>query len=156
MPYFSQVAVNTPFDNSSNGFVADNTQTAIEEVKSLVTESSKAFTFAFYNGNANAQRWLEFFPGIASDEAPIRVIGALSVRAIVARTVSTNATCTIGFYNVTTSTLLYTITFSAVKEVVMSAAAPGLFTLPAGGSLGIKVDTGSISKPHIYFTGQGG
>jgi len=151
-------AADVPYDDSVTMFGVDNVQEAIESIIPLVTETSKAFTFCSYNGNANAQRWLEFFNGIASDDAPITVIGALNIRAIVARTVASSATCTIGFYNVApvTPVLLYTVTMAGVKEVVLSAPSPGLATLPAGGKLAVKVDTGSISKPHLYFTGQGG
>jgi len=152
---FIQVARTVPFDNSSNGFTSQDTQSAIEEVNNKVVQSSKAFTFAAYNGNANTGRYLEFFSGISSDLAPIKVIGALTVLAIVARTTSTSSTCDIGFYNiVSTPVLLYTVSFSNQKEVIVSS--PSLFVLPASGELAIKIDSGSISKPHLYFTGQGG
>jgi hypothetical protein len=154
----TQVAYSTPFDNSTNGFIANTTQGAIEELQSLVQESSKAFTFCQYNGNAGTGRHLEFFSGIGSNDAPLRVIGPLTVLTIVARTTGVNATCTIGFYDDTpiTPVLLYTLTFSASKEVVLSVPTPGLFIVPADGKLRITVTSGSISKPHLYFTGQGG
>jgi hypothetical protein len=79
----------------------------------------------------------------------------LSIYSIVARTTAVNATCTIGFYNDTV--LLYTITFAAQKQVIITAIPPTpIFTLPATGQLKVKVDTGSIAKPHLYITGQGG
>lgn len=152
----NQVARTTPFDNSTNGFTSITTQGAIEEVYNIASTSSRAFTFCQFNGNANAGRYVEFFSGIASNEAPLRVINALQVLTVVARTTAINATCTIGFYDITpvTPTLLYTATFSAVKELVLTGTP--LFTVPANGKLAIKVDSGSISKPHIYLTGQGG
>lgn len=156
--YLSPVAKAVPYDNSVSGLAATDVKGAIDELKTLVLSSSKAFTFGQYNGNANAGRYLEFFSGISSEEAPIVVIGPLNVLTIIARTTGVNATCTLGFYDITpvTPVLLYTVTFSAVKQVVLSAVSPGLFTLPAAGALAIKVDSGSIAKPHLYFTGQGG
>lgn len=152
----SPVAKSVPFDNGSNGFTSTDVQGAIEEIQSLITDSSKAFTFCQYNGNAGTGRFLEFFPGIGSNDAPIRVIGSLTVQAIVARTTAVSAIATIGFYNYTpvVPVLLYTVTFSGVKEVVLSGSP--LFTLPANGKLVVKINSGSIHKPHLYFTGQGG
>ncbi len=66
----TQVASSTPFDNSTNGITATNTQTAIEEVNNKIINTSKAFTFAQYNGSAGAGRYLEFFSGIDSSVAP--------------------------------------------------------------------------------------
>jgi hypothetical protein len=155
----TQPAKATPFDNSTNGFTSTEVQSAIEEVFTIAGNATRAFTFSSYGGNANTGRYLEFFSNIASNEAPIEVINALNVITIVCRTSAANATCTIGFYNIqpTTPVLLYTVTFSAVKSVLNNGSiAIPLFTLPATGQLAIKIDSGSISKPHIYFTGQGG
>lgn len=130
-------------------------QEAIEFTYNLVTSSSRSFTQFSYGGNANTGRYLEFFPAIDTNEAPLYVVNALSVYSIVARTTAVNATCTIGFYNDTT--LLHTITFSAVKQVIVTATPPTpIFTLPATGQLKVKIDSGSIAKPHLYITGQGG
>jgi hypothetical protein len=116
---------------------------------------SKGFVFCQYNGNANVGRYLEFFSGIDSNIAPIYSTTALNVVEIVSATTSANATCTIGFYNNTT--LLYTVTFSAVKRVISTGTpASPLLTLPATGSLKVKIDSGSINRPHIYFIAQGG
>lgn len=151
-------AADVPYSNLVSGLSAVNAQDAIDELTNLVQDSSKAFTFCQYNGNAGTGRWLEFFSGIGSNDAPITVIGALYVLTVVARTTAVDATCTIGFYDIgpITPVLLYTVTFSAVKEVVLTLPTPGLFTVPAGGKLAVKIDSGSIAKPHIYFTGQGG
>jgi hypothetical protein len=53
----TSVARSVPFDNSTNGFTSTNTQSAIEEVKNLVTEARKVkqafedFMFDAYAGN---------------------------------------------------------------------------------------------------------
>jgi hypothetical protein len=55
--YSSSVAKSTPFDNSTNGFTSTEVQSAIEEVKNLVTEARKVkqafedFMFDAYAGN---------------------------------------------------------------------------------------------------------
>jgi len=153
------VAKTVPFDNTTAMLPNSptETQSAIEELRNLVVDSSKAFTFCQYNGNAGTGRFLEFFSGISSNDAPLQVVGELTVLTIVARTTATSATCTIGFYNATPNpdTLLYTVTFSNQKEVILDSIM-GLFSVPAGGQLYIKIDSGSIAKPHLYFTGQGG
>jgi len=156
---FIQVAQTVPFDNT-NAMLPNNpseTQSAIEELRNLIVDSSKAFTFCQYNGNAGTGRFLEFFSGIGSNDAPIKVIGELTVLTIVARTTAVSATCTIGFYDAIPNpdTLLYTVTFSNQKEVILDGIM-GLFSVPAGGQLYVKIDSGSIAKPHLYFTGQGG
>lgn len=157
--YTSPVARTVPFDNSVS-ILPNNpqeVQTAIEELRNLISDSSRAFTFCFYNGNAGAGRFLEFFPNIGSNEAPLRVIGPLDILSIVARTTATSATCTIQFldYTPTTPVLLYTLTFNNQKEVVLDSTL-SLFTVPANGTLVIRIASGSITKPHLYFSGQGG
>lgn len=148
-------ARDVPYSNTVSGLVAVQTQAAIDEIAALVSSASKAFTFASYGGNANVGRFIELFPGINTDEAPLRVVGALKILAIVCSTTDANATCGIGFYNDTT--LLYTLTFTAQKTVTVTGTpASPVFTLPASGLLKIKVLSGSIGKPHLYFTGQGG
>jgi hypothetical protein len=150
-----QVARSTPYDNSTSLIASTNVQDAIDELHDSLEGVSKGFVFCQYNGNANVGRYLEFFAGIDSNIAPIYSTTALNVIEIVSATTSTSATCTIGFYDNTT--LLYTVTFSAVKQVISTGTpASPLFTLPANGSLKVKIDSGSINRPHIYFIAQGG
>lgn len=155
----SPVASSIPFDNSIAALNNNpqDLQQAIEELKLEVQDSSRGFTFCQFNGNANTGRFLEFFSGIASNEAPIYTPTALETLTIVARTSAASATCTIGFYDVSpvTPVLLYTLTFTAQKQVVLDDPI-GLFTVPAMGSLAIKIDSGSISKPHLYLIVKGG
>ncbi len=54
-----QVATSTPFDNSGNGFVADNVQDAIEEA-ATGTVSSRTIEYSFFNSGANIKnKWLD-------------------------------------------------------------------------------------------------
>lgn len=153
-------ARDVPYNNTVSLLTATNTQSAIDELNVLISGSSRAFTFAQYNGNGNPGRYLEWWLGIASNIAPISVVGPLKVLAMFTRTTAANATCTIGYYNVAAGlpgTLLYTETLTAQKQkFTTGTTAVPIFTLPANGSLAVRVDSGSINTPHLYITGQGG
>jgi hypothetical protein len=54
----SQVAEEIPFDNDTNGFIADDTQGAIEEVNNNIqTSASPGFSFG-RSGNVSSNTWL--------------------------------------------------------------------------------------------------
>jgi hypothetical protein len=56
---FIQVAKTVPFDNSSNGFLAEDTQAAIEEVNSTVgNTASPGFTWG-RSGHVSVGAWLQ-------------------------------------------------------------------------------------------------
>jgi hypothetical protein len=147
------------FDPTGSILVSTNTEDAVKELSAIAQNASRAFVLGYYGGNANTGRWLEIFPNIPTNDAPLEVVNALKIMAIFSRTVSPSANCTIGWYDIQSGTpvLLSTTTFSAAKKVVQigSYSSP-VFTLPAGGQLAVRVDSGSINKPHIYFTAQGG
>ena len=66
----TDVAESTPFDNDTNGFIADNTQAAIEEVKINAGLSRFSVNFAY---GSNSGRWLELFQTNASNTSPFVV-----------------------------------------------------------------------------------
>jgi hypothetical protein len=146
----TQNAFQTPFESQPerlNGYTSKTVQEAIEETLALAISNDRFVTFPYYNGNANTGRWLEFFPGISSDIAPLDINVSAKCLFINAKTTAASATCTIGFYNIV---MLYTVTFSAQKEVNLTGTAlVPLFTLPTAGELGIKIDSGSINRPHL-------
>jgi len=147
----TQVAKSVPFDPTGTLMTSTDVEAGIKEAFQQAAGVSKGYIFAQYTGNAITGRYLEFFSGIDSDSAPLYSSTSLSVIEIVAATTAANATCTIGFYNLTT--LLYTLTFSAQQRVILDGGV--LFTLPASGQLKIKVDSGSITKPHLYLVARG-
>ena len=53
-----------------------------------------------------------------------------------------------------TPVLLYTVTFNNNQNVVVDNQT-GLFTVPSEGRLAIKIDSGSITKPHLYLIVKG-
>lgn len=54
----TQDAIDTPFDNSVNGFISDNTQEAIEEAKQNAEGFPRAGMRGVYNGTVGNNDWL--------------------------------------------------------------------------------------------------
>lgn len=146
------------FDNTTNGFVSTNVQAAIEESYNLAINSAKAYVFCSYNGNAITGRYLELFKNLPMNTAPLYSSNGFKVLTIVTGS-SASSTCTIGFYNQAASmpgTLLYTVTFSSQTRVINTGSiAVPLFTLAANGQLAVKINSGSINNPYLYFVLQG-
>ena len=161
-PFTTPVALSVPFEPNRNpgfGGVAselqsDNVQDAIEEAKQDAINNDRFILLASYGGNANAGRYLEFFNGINSSDAPILYSAEARVIDIIAATTANNATCTIQFLDIApiTPIVLYTLTFTAQKMVFADGTplAP-LFIVPANTQLAIRIGTGSIAKPHLYL-----
>jgi hypothetical protein len=156
----TQRALQTPFDPLRNpGFggvpsplTSQESQSAIEESLTKAIGNDRILVFSFLNGNAGNGKYLEIYSGIDMFDAPLVATTTLRAKNINARTTSANATCTLGFYDLVpvTPTLLYTLTFTAQKEVSVTGA-PDLFVLSIGMKLAIKVDSGSINKPHLQL-----
>lgn len=153
----TQSAFQVPFASEperSNGYSSKTTQEAIEETLALAVANDRLTLLPFYGGNAGVGRYLEIYSGIDMSEAPFGIAVASKALFLKARTTAANATCTIGFYDITpvTPTLLYTLTMTAEKSKTESGTAlVPIFTLPAGGQLAIKIDSGSINKPHLIL-----
>lgn len=79
----TQIARSTPFDNSTNGFTSVEVQSAIEEVKNLVTESRKVkqafedFMFDAYAGNGGNDNQYSFTA--ISNSGSSNIDGAVTV-----------------------------------------------------------------------------
>lgn len=64
-----QVAEETPFDNSNNGFDSDNVQDAIEEAQN--TTSGKLLDFEFSSSGTTINKWLNVgHPSTSSNDVP--------------------------------------------------------------------------------------
>ena len=154
-----QTAISTPFDPSGTSLVSTDTESAIKEVLNASFDSSKAFLLAQYGGNAIVGRYLEFFSGIASDAAPIRVINPYKGITIVARStaVSTGDIDVLDITVPASPIVLYTITYTATDTVIVSGSPVSpIFTSAANARIALRVSSGSIQKPHLYIIGQGG
>lgn len=147
-------AVDTAFTPGASGLTSTNVEAALYEVVEAITSSTKTIDRMDYaGGNAGVGRWLEWYQGLSSLEAPLEAINSLEILDMVLRTTGTTATCTVGFYNVAipaSPVLLYTLTMTAVKKIIVTGTP--LFQVPAGGALAAKVNSGSITKPHLQMT----
>lgn len=152
---FTPEADGVGFDPTGTDLTSDTAGEAIRELFDIAQGTSKGYVLASYGGNANTGRYLELFPTIAMDDAPLYTPDPLEVLTIVSETTAADATCTLGWYNITPTTpvLLHTTTFTADKIVLENGGV--IFSIPAEARLAIKVDSGSIGKPHLYFVLKG-
>lgn len=150
---YELIASNFPFDPTGTSMVSTDVEAAIKENYQLAKDASIAFILADYNGNANNGRYLELFNGISTFNAPLRVINPVDIITIVARTTSTQSNAQLEFVDLFTNTVLYTLSYGNNKEIVLTNGP--LFTIPANGELAIRVSSGSVQKPHLYFIARG-
>ena len=139
-----QVASSVPFDNSSNGFLSTETQSAIEETKFFAAAARYAIS-AGYNGNATSGRYLEWFTGVASNDAPF-IVPKHSLLQEISLSTGTATTVSVGVYQ--NGTLIETISLTSEKTASMSGISDMLDTED---EISIKIISGSISKPVIFL-----
>ena len=141
----NDVADSVPFDNDTNGFSAEDVQTAIEEVDSKITGKPRAFLIAGYNGNASTNRWLEYFHSVSSQTSPWVSAEDGTVEGV-SLSAKTNATCTVSLF----------INGSSVASISLSASQTNFdnslaVNFNAGDTFSCQVTSGSISDP-IFST----
>lgn len=157
-PFTTPVAESVPFlsePERNNSFTSKNCQLAIEEAFLKAVANDVFMILAAYNGgNAGTGRHLEYYTGIDSEAAPLFFSRGSKVIAIVCGTISTGATCRIGFFDNTVSTTvpLYELIFTGQKRVIVEGTvlAP-IFNIASGAELEIRVTSGSINKPHMQM-----
>ncbi len=66
-------AINQVFNNSSNGFVAVNTQTAIEESKASAVAKVRFTIVTIFNGTIGNNNWLGYSELVPGNQVPIRI-----------------------------------------------------------------------------------
>lgn len=149
----TQNAYQTPFDSSdpaaiAAGFVSTDVFNAILEAKQDAINNDRYPILCHYNGNANAGRYLEIFPARASNTAPHILPTASNIVAVVFACEAAS-TGTIQIYNLTTATVLYTVTFTAETTKVFTGL---MIPAAALNRLAVRVNTGSLNKPYgIYW-----
>ena len=159
----TQSAIQTPFEPLRNPgfgglaqpFVSTDVQNAIEEGLSQAIANDKFLVLAHYGGNANVGRNLEFYPNDGSDVGPIFLTTASKIVSVTLQTTAATATCTVGIFNLTVSSVtpIYTVVMTAVKRVsYTSAPATPLAVAPAGALLSMRVTSGSINTPESQLT----
>jgi len=136
----TQVAKSVPFDNSTNGYIADNTQDAIEETKSTAGQARYAIVFA-YNGNAS-NRWLELFQSNPSNDTPFVIAEPSAVVAMALSNSNDTATGTMTLYK--NGVLLDDLSVTSGQ----TAYETGVYhLLSPGDELSVKVTAGSFQDP---------
>lgn len=141
----SPVSKSVPFDNTTNGFVSTEAQSAIEEAKSVAASASRGPTTCGFDGNAGTGRWLEFYSNNPSNNNPFIVaepaeIVSLSVSA------AANSTGTVTIFRNGVS--LQTISLSANRKARVKSLAHALTDLD---ELSVQITSGSISRPVVYL-----
>jgi hypothetical protein len=145
----TQVAKSTPFDNATNSFTSTEVQSAIEEAKATAQGKARFAIQCGFDGTASTGRWLEFSANSPSDGTPFTAPRALYLRET-SLTAANNATTTITIYkNIkTTPVSITTISLSGSS----SASVTGLsISLPQNETVGVKVTSGSSSKPMVFL-----
>lgn len=161
-PYITPVALSIPFEPlrtpGYNGIdstlEALNVQDAIEEAKLDAFNNDRYAVFGSYNGNAITGRYLEFFPGISSNEVPILIPVQTRLLDVVFQSPA-NSTATLGFFDLAVSAITPFFTISLVNSRVATAiiADPNFpnGVIAANGELAIRITAGNVSKPITYF-----
>lgn len=93
----TQVSESLPFDNSSNGFLADNAQTAIEEAKQNAEGFPRAGCRSIYNGTLSNGQWMG--PSELTSNTPLLVFPVKTkINEITWANQNTNVSFDINFY----------------------------------------------------------
>lgn len=142
---FTQVASSTPFDNSTNGFVASDTQGAIEEAKLLASNASRGTTTCGFDGTASSGRFLEFFSNNPSNNNPL-ILPENSQLIAIAISASANSTGTVTLFK--NGVLATTIALSAARKNAISGLSVSFLALD---EISIQVTAGSISRPTVFL-----
>jgi len=137
-------------NSRTNFYLNDNTSTAGQWIYESNSASSLASysIFGFYNGNAGTGRYLEIYPGEASDTAPYIIVAPLAIIAMTMGTTALNTT-TVGVYKLPdATTAIASISLANESLKVLT----NLYTVLAQGDrIAIKVSSGSCNKPYVTF-----
>ena len=152
---FVQVAQQTPFDNDTNGFVAEDVQGAIEEVNDKVNASaSPGFSFG-RSGNVPSDTWLYRPGGVPSNTTgiPMAITGPSVVLVAVGN--ENVSTFNIQVYehegDEVNLTLIGTVSVVSARTGVFSVNFPAT----SGRQLAIKLSSGSAKNPGVDLQLQG-
>lgn len=141
-----QVSEETPFDNSTNGFTANEVQSAIEEAYQLGANASRGPTICGFDGTASSGRWLEFFANNPSNNSPFILAEDAELIALSVVTASGSSTGTVTIYKNGVS--LTTISLTAQKKNAINGLTLSLLELD---EISAQVTSGSISRPNLYM-----
>lgn len=143
-----QDATDTPFDNSSNGFIATTTQGAVEEALTSATSISRWATCCGFDGSASVGRYLEYSANVDSDKAGLVITRncLLKELGLTCNTVSTT-TIQILKWDGVSETLLTSISLSSQQKAILTGLNVSLVALD---EIRVKTSSGSSSRPILW------
>lgn len=144
---YTQVAGSTPFDNSTNGFMSEDVQTAIEELANTVdTSASPGFTWGA-SGNTTSGTWL-INDTVPSNKAgrSIFLTNATLEYVFVRCELATTIDIEVYEHDGVTYTLITTVTLTATRAGDFPIASLPLTT---GKELAMKLSSGSAKNPVV-------
>lgn len=139
------VAESVPFDNSTNGFISEEVQSAIEEAYNLGAATSRGPTICGFDGNASSGRYLEFFANNPSNNNPFIVAENNRLTAVSVSS-SSNSTGTITIFKNGVS--VQTISLSASRKNAISGLSVDFAALD---EISASVTSGNISRPTLFM-----
>ena len=151
-PFTTPVDWSIPFDAAAADAIAaginkTNVHEAIIQAKQQALSNDRYPILCYYNGNANTNRYLEIFPARASSTAPLIVPENSNITTLVFAC-EANSSGTIQIYNLTTATVLYTVTFTNQKLRVVTGL---MLPVAAQDRIAVRVNSGSLHKPYGAF-----
>lgn len=144
-PLITNVAKSIPFDNSTNGFTAQEAQGAIEESKAAAAATSRGPTVCGFDGTASTGRWLEFFSNNPSNNNPF-IIAEPNQLIAISISASSNSTGTITIFK--NGIALTTISLTASRKNSVNGLS---FNLTSLDELSLRVTSGSIARPTVFM-----
>jgi len=141
-----QEAIETPFDNSTNGFVAEETQTAIEEAKTAGASASRGPTTCSFDGTASAGRWLEFSANNPSNTVPFILAEDCELISLSVVTSATSATGNVRIFR--NGSAVQNITLTAQKKNAIAGLSIPFVSLD---EISVQVTSGSITRATVYL-----
>jgi hypothetical protein len=150
----SEDAIRVEFDNATNGFVSDDVQTAIEEIKQFILAKGRFSITAGFDGNASIGRWLEFITNTASGPSGsgvgFVVPAACNMKELTISVVA-NSTITVTVYKNFT-TVVATVSLSGTRKNVVTVDV----AFVSLDEISFKVTSGSSGKilvnGFMYYT----
>jgi hypothetical protein len=146
-PIRTQVAGATPFDNSTNGFVAADVQAAIEEAKTAAGSKGRFSITAGFDGNATVGRYLEFNSNVDSNQSGFLIPRDGTLREC-SLAIQTNAAVTVQL-RTRAGTVLQSISTTANTRTNILTGLNLILT--ANTEYTIYISAGSCARPITWW-----
>lgn len=140
--YVTPVARSVPFDNDTNGYIATDTQAAIEETATQSGQSRYAVIIG-YNGNANSIKYLEVFSSNPSNTSPFIVSEPGTIESL-GISASSSSTGTVTIYKNAVASGTVSLTAQTSNSTIITPV-----TVAAGDKISAAVTSGSASNPVL-------